>query len=176
MRSGFHAALRESRTLHTVLVSTTMTKPISTRTHGIIDYGWAGAATALAKRADHATATARLLRSAAAIASASSAMTNYEYGALRMIPMRGHLAIDFALCSALMVAPLFLPPSERRYALLPAALGMAGIVTAFFTRPRSPLELGDEFGGLYGGGREVSMVADQDPDVAVSPHLRRHLE
>jgi hypothetical protein len=176
MSSPFAAAVRESRTLHTVLVSTTMTKPISTRTHGIIDYGWAAAATALAKRANGETSTARLLRSAATVATVTSAMTNYEYGALRVLPMRGHLALDFALCSALMVSPLFLPASERRYALWPAALGIAGLVAGLLTRPRSPLELGDEFGGLYGGGREVSMVADQDPDVALSPHLGPHLE
>jgi hypothetical protein len=153
-----------------------MNKPISTRTHGIIDYGWAAAATALAKRADDAPSTARLLRRAATVATATSAVTNYEYGALRVLPMRGHLAVDFALCSALLVAPLFLPEAERRHALLPAALGMVGLLTGLLTRPRSPLELGDEFAGLYGGGREVSMVADQVPDVAVSPHLRPHLE
>jgi hypothetical protein len=140
-----------------------MTKPISTRVHGVIDYGWAAVATGLAKRIDGATATARLLRGAAATATTSSMLTKYEYGALPVIPMRGHLALDVALCSTLLVAPLFLPESERRYALLPAALGFAGLVTALFTRPRSPRELGDEFVGLYGGDREVSMVADQRP-------------
>ena len=153
-----------------------MTKPISTRTHGIIDYGWAAAATALAKRAEDAPSTARLLRSAASLATATSAVTNYEYGAIRLLPMRGHLAFDFALCSALLVSPLFLPESERRHALVPAALGVAGLITGLLTRPRSPLELGDEFAGLYGGGREISMVADQDPDVALSPHPRPHRE
>jgi hypothetical protein len=153
-----------------------MTKPISTRTHGIIDYGWAAAATALAKRADDAPATARLLRSAATLATATSALTNYEYGALRLLPMKGHLAFDFALCSALLVSPLFLPESERRHAIMPTALGLAGLVAGLLTRPRSPLELGDEFAGLYGGGREVSMVADQAPDVAVAPQRRSHLE
>jgi hypothetical protein len=153
-----------------------MTKPISTRTHGIIDYGWAAAATALARRADDAPSTARLLRSAATLTTAASAMTNYEYGAVRLLPMRGHLAFDFALCSALLVSPLFLPESERKHALLPTALAMAGILTGLLTRPRSPLELGDEFVGLHGGGREVSMVADQDPDTALSPELRPYLE
>jgi hypothetical protein len=153
-----------------------MKKPISTRTHGIIDYGWAATATALAKQVNGATATARLLRGAATAATASSLVTNYECGALRLLPMRGHLALDFALCSTLLVSPLFLPASERRYAILPTALGMAGLVVGLLTRPRSPLELGDEFAGLHGGGREVSMVADQPPDTAVSPHLRPQLE
>lgn len=153
-----------------------MTKPISTRTHGMIDYGWAAAAAALAQQVNGATATARLLRGAATTATASSLLTNYECGALRLLPMRGHLALDFALCSTLLVSPLFLPESERRYAILPTALGLAGLVVGLLTRPRSPLELGDEFVGLYGGGREVSMVADQVPDIAVAPHLPRDVE
>jgi hypothetical protein len=153
-----------------------MNKPISTRAHGVIDYGWAATATGLAKRIDGATSTARLLQTAATAATISSLTTNYECGAIRVMPMRGHLAMDFALCSALLVSPFFLPPSERRYAIMPVVLGAAGILVGLFTRTRSPLELGDEFGGLYGGGREVSMIADQDPDVAVSPHLRPDLE
>jgi hypothetical protein len=123
-----------------------------------------------------ATATARLLRGAATTATASSLVTNYECGALRLMPMKGHLALDFALSSALLVSPLFLPESERRYAILPTLLGAAGLVTALLTRPRSPLELGDEFGGLHGGEGQVSMVADQGPDSALSPHLRPHIE
>ena len=153
-----------------------MKKPITTRMHGIIDYGWAAAATGLARQVNGASATARLLRSAATAATASSLVTNYECGALRVLPMRAHLALDVALCSTLIVAPLFLPESERRYAVLPTALGLAGLATALLTRPRSPLELGDEFGGLYGGGREVSMVADHDPGDAWPPHPRPHLE
>jgi hypothetical protein len=92
------------------------------------------------------------------------------------MPMKGHLALDFALSSVLLVAPLFLPQSERRYAILPTLLGAAGLVTALLTRPRSPLELGDEFGGLYGGKGEVSMVADQTPDISLSLHVRPHIE
>jgi hypothetical protein len=153
-----------------------MTKPISTRTHGLIDYGWAAVATFLAGRMNGAPSTAGLLRGAATAATGSSLVTNYEYGALRMLPMTAHLAVDFALCSALLVAPFVLPESERRYALVPAALGIAGLVVGLLTRPRSPLELGDEFAGLYGGGREVSMVADHPIDVAIPPHATRRGE
>jgi hypothetical protein len=61
-----------------------MTKPISTRVHGLIDYGWVAAATALSRRVDGATSTARLLRYAATTTTASSLVTNYEAGAVRM--------------------------------------------------------------------------------------------
>ena len=153
-----------------------MKKPISTRTHGIIDYGWAALATAFAEQVNGATDTARLLRAAAAAATSSSLVTNYEYGVLRVMPMRGHLALDFALSGALLLSPLFLPQSERRHVWRPVLLGAAGLVTGLLTKTRSPHELGDEFAGLHGGSREVSMVADQTLDAAVSPHLRPHLE
>jgi hypothetical protein len=155
---------------------TTVTKPISTRLHGMIDYSWASAATAMSKRVNGATSTARLLRRAASTATANSLLTNYEAGALRVMPMKAHLAMDVALCGALLAAPLYLPESERRYAFIPMLLGAVGLVTGLLTKTRSPLELDEEFGGVYGGARELSSVADIDPDVAQSPHLRGHLE
>jgi hypothetical protein len=152
-----------------------MTRPISTRVHGLIDYSWAAAATALSSRMDAATSTARLLRGAAATATASSVATNYEAGAIRVLPMKAHLALDYALCAVLVAAPLYVPPHERRYAIVPVLLGLAGFVTALLTQPRSPLELDEEFGVMY-GGRLVSEVVDMDPDVVESRTLRLHIE
>ncbi|MGH8185623.1 MAG: hypothetical protein ACREUC_03605, partial [Steroidobacteraceae bacterium] len=100
-----------------------MTKPISTRLHGVIDYTWAAVASALSTRVDGATSTARLLRNAATAVTASSFITNYECGAVRVMPMKGHLALDAVMCSALIASPLFLPASERRYAVVPVLLG-----------------------------------------------------
>jgi hypothetical protein len=129
-----------------------MNKPISTRVHGLIDYSWAATATSWSKRADGATATARLLRYAAATATASSFATNYETGVVRVLPMRTHLAMDFALSAVLIAAPLFLPRHERSYARFPVMLGAIGLVAGLLTQTRSPLEIDEEFGGLYGGG------------------------
>jgi hypothetical protein len=137
-----------------------MTKPISTRLHGVIDYTWAATASALSTRLDGATSTARLLRSAATAATASSLITNYECGALRVLPMKGHLALDAVMCSALVVSPLFLPASERRYAVLPAVLGAIGLIAGWLTETRSPMEVQEEFGGLYGGGERWT-IADE---------------
>ena len=147
-----------------------MMKPISTRMHGMIDYAWAAAANSMARRIDGAASTARLLRGAANAATASALVTNYEYGALRLMPMKGHLAIDALLCSALVASPLFLPASERRHAAAPVLLGIAGLITGMLTRTQSPTEQEEEFGGLYGGG-ERSIA---DPEEA--PYLRHHLE
>jgi hypothetical protein len=137
-----------------------MTKPISTRLHGVIDYTWAAAASALSTRIDGATSTARLLRNAATAATASSFITNYECGAVRVMPMKGHLALDAVMCSALLASPLFLPASERRYAIVPMVLGAIGLVTGLLTETQSPIEAREEFGGMYGGGERWT-VADE---------------
>jgi hypothetical protein len=147
-----------------------MTKPISTRMHGMIDYAWAAAANSMARRIGHADSTARLLRRAASAATANALVTNYEYGAVRLLPMKGHLAVDALLCSALVASPLFLPASERRHAAVPVLLGIAGLVAGMLTRTQSPTEQEEEFGGLYGGGELATA------DLEEAPYLRHHLE
>lgn len=151
-----------------------MPKPISTRVHGIIDYTWAAAASSLAGRIDDATSTARLLRGAANAATASALVTNYECGAVRLLPMKGHLALDAALCGALVASPLFLPARERRYAAIPVLLGITGLIAGMLTDPRSPVETEEEFGGLYGGGERS--VVDLDLESATPPYRLPYVE
>lgn len=117
-----------------------MTKPISTRVHGLIDYAWAAAASGLADRLTAAASTARLLSGAASAATASSLVTRYEWGVVPVMPMKTHLAADLALCTVLVASPLFLPASERRAAIVPVVLGLMGFVTAMLTDPRRRLE------------------------------------
>jgi hypothetical protein len=149
-----------------------MTKPISTRVHGIIDYTWAAVASTAAGRMNGSTSTARLLRGAANAATASAIVTNYECGAVRILPMRGHLAFDAALCTALIASPLFLPAAERRHAATPVLLGVMGLIVGMLTQTRSPME--EEFGGVYRGGERS--IVDLEPDVPSPAYLRPHLE
>jgi hypothetical protein len=151
-----------------------MTKPISTRMHGIIDYTWAAAASSLAGRINGSTSTARLLRGAANAATASALVTDYECGAVRLLPMKGHLAFDAVLCGALVASPLFLPSSERRHATIPVLLGMTGLIAGMLTQTRSPAESEEEFGGLYGGGERS--VVDLEPESVTPPYLPERLE
>jgi hypothetical protein len=117
-----------------------MNRPISTRTHGVIDYTWATAAAAVPEKLPGAKGTASLLRGASLAASASSMITNYEAGVFRVMPMKGHLALDMVLCAALLVSPLFLPASERRFAAVPFAFGLFGLMTGLMTQTVSPTE------------------------------------
>ena len=137
-----------------------MNRPISTRTHGMIDYAlWVTTAGALPKMMNGAIRTASLVRNAGTAASVNAMITNYEAGLVKVMPMKGHLALDFMMCSVLVLSPLFLPASERRYALIPMALGVVGLVTGLMTQTESPTE--------YGGfrpSRELS-EAVADPDV-----------
>jgi hypothetical protein len=148
-----------------------MYRPVSTRTHGLIDYAWATTAGTLPKMMNGATATARLVGGAAAAASANSMVTNYEGGMLRVMPMRMHLAIDVMLGAALVLAPWFLPRAERRYAAVPVALGAVALLTGLLTKKDAPPELTAEFTPSH----ELS-EAVADPDVARWPPLRAHLE
>jgi hypothetical protein len=139
----------------------------------MIDHTWTAAATALSARSN-ATSTARLLQSAAAVARTSSMMTNYESGTVRVLPVKAHLAVDVALCTVLIASPWLLPESERRFAAIPVALGIIGLVTSLLTKTRSPMEIDEELG--FFGTRDATATVDQDPDIVAHPHLRMHLE
>lgn len=150
-----------------------MTRPISTRMHGIIDYAWTAAARSLPAGLDGAPSTAKLVRNAARAAAMNSMLTKYELGVVHVLPMKGHLAVDVALYSALLAAPLFLPHLERRYAAIPMVLGAIGLLTSLMTQTHS-------VPGMETIGREaqrqVPGTLEEDPDLVRSPHLRAHLE
>lgn len=120
-----------------------MNRPISTKTHGVIDYTWSTTAAALPKAMNGASATARLLRNAGYAATLNSMFTKYEAGVMPIIPMKGHLALDLLMCSALIASPLYLPASERRWAAVPVALGVVGLIAGLLTKTRSPREIDD---------------------------------
>jgi hypothetical protein len=148
-----------------------MNRPISTKTHGIIDYTWASTAEALPKMMPNAPSARRLIRNAGLVAGANTILTNYEAGLLRVMPMKAHLAFDVVIGTALLLAPFFVPASERRYAAIPMALGAVTLLAGLMTETRSPIERAEAFTP----SRELS-EAVADPDIARAPYLRSHLE
>ncbi|MBX9626769.1 MAG: hypothetical protein K2X82_23410 [Gemmataceae bacterium] len=84
-----------------------MTKPIPRQVHGAVDYLYAATAAAAPDRfefRDEPTA-ARLIRLAAGGVAAYSLLTRYEWGVLRVLPWRSHLAVDVVAGVATMAAP-----------------------------------------------------------------------
>ena len=142
-----------------------MERPISTKAHGVIDYAWATAAGSASKWMDAGPSTARLIRNAAAAAGLNSLCTDYEVGALRVLPMRAHLSVDALICAALVLSPFFLPRVERRYTVVPILLGAVGLMTSLLTQPQSPRQR------RFNPSRELS-EAVADPDMARTPHMR----
>ena len=148
-----------------------MNRPISTRTHGTIDYLWATLAAALSKSLTNAPSSGRLIQNAGVVAAANTMLTNYERGVVRMMPMKAHLALDALMGSALLLTPLLVPASERRYAVIPMALGAISLISALMTETQSPTE----YDQAFTPSRELS-EAVADSDIARYPHLRAHLE
>src|SRR5690349_10267993 len=81
-----------------------MTRPISTRMHGMLDYPYAAALIALPFLLHWDRRAAQLSISAGVATLGVSLLTNYELGAVRVLPMRAHLAMDAVESSMLMNA------------------------------------------------------------------------
>jgi hypothetical protein len=78
-----------------------MNKPISPRTHGILDYATAGTAAIVSRLANFSRPAARTAQAWAAGYSVLSALTDYPLSVKRAVPFKAHGALDAAM------APLF---------------------------------------------------------------------
>jgi hypothetical protein len=88
-------------------------KPISTRTHGILDYLTAGALLALPRALGWSAPVTKLVTGAALGTLAYSALTRYELAPAKVLPMRAHLALDGLSGALFAAAPFLCPPSRR---------------------------------------------------------------
>lgn len=113
---------------------------ISTKTHGMLDY-LTGATLLAAPKAlglDDVPTAARVLQMAGAGAAAYSLLTDYELGALKLLPMPAHLAMDTASGVLLASSPwLFgFAGNGRRYWLPHVLVGTTEVLAALTTRIR----------------------------------------
>ena len=69
-------------------------KLLSTRTHGVVDYLTAGTLLALPRAMGWGDRVTNLLTGAALGTVAYSLLTRYELGAVKVLPMKAHLALD----------------------------------------------------------------------------------
>jgi hypothetical protein len=110
-----------------------MMQAISPRAHGVIDYLWAAAVPMLPRLMGWSPQVTRLLTAAGMGGLAYSLLTDYEMGALRLLPMKGHLAFDYASAALLGTAPVWLDEEPEVNAAL-VGLGLFALVVALNTR------------------------------------------
>ena len=113
-------------------------RPVSTRTHGIIDYITGPTLVAAPKifRIEDGPVSSASPRLAGAGATAYSMLTDYELGAVKAVPMRVHLALDAVGGAALAAAPWLSGEAKRgvRYWLPHALVGSSELALALLTK------------------------------------------
>jgi hypothetical protein len=116
-----------------------MTKPISTKAHGVLDYLSAGTLLALPRLLGWTPKLTTILTGSAIMTLAASLLTRYEWGLVKVLPMRGHLALDGLTAAAHMAVPFLLLDEEDRTRgnALPILLGFAAFETAAAILTRS---------------------------------------
>ena len=121
-------------------------KVISTRTHGVLDYLTGVALLALPRLMGWSSQTTLLLTCLAIGTVVYSSLTRYQLGAMKVLPMKSHLVLDFMSGVLLCAAPFFLNESGTARIVL-IGLGVFEILASLVTQPRSALEEDTAFRG-----------------------------
>jgi hypothetical protein len=93
-----------------------MNKPISPRTHGVLDYATAGATALLSRVLGFSAPAARTAQTWAAGYGALSALTDYPLAVKRALPFRAHGAMDAAMAPIIPALPWLLGFARDRRA------------------------------------------------------------
>ncbi len=113
---------------------------VSTRTHGVLDLVSAGALLAAPRLfgLNDEPRAASVLRMAGGGALAYSMLTDYEFGLVRVLPMRAHLALDAASGAFLASSPWLLGFAKNgpRYWVPHALMGAGEVLAALTSRTR----------------------------------------
>ena len=112
------------------------TQVLPTKFHAFEDYTTAATLPVLPRAFGWSRTVRSLFDAAAATAVVQSLLTDYEGGAARVLPMRGHLTADVVIGAGFLAAAAALrrEPPLARVAL--AGFGAYAIVLALLTRPR----------------------------------------
>ena len=118
-----------------------MQKPISARTHGILDYATAGATAVLARVLGFSGPATRTASVWAAAYSGLSALTDYPLALKRAVPFRAHGAMDAVMAPIIPALPWLLGfARDRRARNFFLALAAVTVVVTALTdwKPDSP--------------------------------------
>ncbi|MCU0510669.1 MAG: hypothetical protein MUC34_20330 [Anaerolineae bacterium] len=114
-------------------------KLISSKTHGVIDYVAAPLIFALPRLLKFPKRLVTMFTFVAAFHALYSVFTKYELGLVKVLPYKGHLALDTALATATVAAPVMFTEARPRVAPILVAMGLVeGLITAasLINRPK----------------------------------------
>ena len=114
-----------------------MTKPISTRVHGVLDYMTAAFLHTLPRVMGWSPRATALLDTAGVAATAYSVMTRYELGLVRVLPMKTHLTLDAISGAGLIGAALLMEDEDPDVRATIAAIGLWEVGASLLTESRS---------------------------------------
>ena len=115
-----------------------MRQPISRRQHGIADYSYVPTVMAAPKLAGFTndTTPARLSRAFAAASLVNTLFTRAEWGVVKVMPYKAHLAVDAVTGVAALAAPwLFGFSNDRRARNTFLAMGATALAVTLLSRP-----------------------------------------
>lgn len=116
-----------------------MQKPVSRQTHAVLDYGYAAlfaAAPEIVGFTDEKAASA-LSRVVSGGVAATSLLTRYELGAVKVIPFKAHLAADVAVGLLTLGAPFLFGFADNKHARnFFVGMGAFSVLAGLLTEPR----------------------------------------
>ncbi len=129
-----------------------MQKPIPTKVHGVLDYITASFLHTLPRVMGWSKPVTRLLDVAGSGATAYSFLTDYELGAIKVLPMKAHLTLDALSGAALIGAAAVMDDEDPEVRATLAGIGLWEITAALLTRTERGPSLKAAGGGVTGGG------------------------
>ena len=111
----------------------TSVKPISSKQHGVVDYVFAASTFALPRLLSASERTRALLTPAALGVVGMSALTDYELGLVKVLPLKGHIGLDLVLGALFVAAPVVLGDEEPKVKAAVAGMGALGATVALLT-------------------------------------------
>jgi hypothetical protein len=124
-------------------------KPISTRTHGILDYLTVGFALAFPRLLNCRKEFTNAVTTLALGKLAYAMMTRHELGLVKLIPMKTHLALDAMGGATLAALPFLTDEEDPRAIACAVGQGVFDIIAAPMTETHSP--------GVLSGRQEAAI-------------------
>jgi hypothetical protein len=109
-------------------------KPISPQLHGVLDYATAATFVALPHLLRWDARATRVMTAAGAFATGYALLTRYPLGAIKVLPMPAHLALDAVFDASVLGASALLNDEDASVRGVMAGLAAMGSAVALLTR------------------------------------------